>query len=107
MCTLTSENLKHLSEIFSGLQCSGLRLSSPKHVLTHSEGTFLGCLIVSEVHKPHPTKTEAVLDYLKPKTDTSFLGLLSIYRRFIPTAAKTRASLSDFLKVSKRNMIGT
>lgn len=100
------EHLLHLREVFNRLKQYGLKLNPSKCILGKSSVPFLGCLITANGIKPLPDKTKVILNYPKPNTISElrrFLVMINFYRRFLPKAADTQASLHEFLKDSKKN----
>ncbi|GBM98474.1 Retrovirus-related Pol polyprotein from transposon 17.6 [Araneus ventricosus] len=102
----SEEHKQHLKQVFERLSQLGLKLNPLKCVLGKSSVKFLGCLITSEGVKPLPEKVQAISQFPKPQNIAElkrFLAMLNFYRRFLPNAADTQASLHEFLKNSKKN----
>ncbi|GBO30384.1 Retrovirus-related Pol polyprotein from transposon 17.6 [Araneus ventricosus] len=102
----SEEHKQHLKQVFERLSQHGLKLNPLKCVLGKPSVKFLGCLITSEGVKPLPEKVQAISQFPKPQNIAElkrFLAMLNFYRRFLPNAADTQASLHEFLKNSKKN----
>ncbi|GBM78910.1 Transposon Ty3-I Gag-Pol polyprotein, partial [Araneus ventricosus] len=102
----SEEHKQHLKQVFERLSQHGLKLNPLKCVLEKPSVKFLGCLITSEGVKPLPEKVQAISQFPKPQNIAElkrFLAMLNFYRRFLPNAADTQASLHEFLKNSKKN----
>ncbi|GBM78124.1 Retrovirus-related Pol polyprotein from transposon opus [Araneus ventricosus] len=102
----SEEHKQHLKQVFERLSQHGLKLNPLKCVLGKPPVKFLGCLITSEGVKPLPEKIQAVSQFPKPQNIAElkrFLAMLNFYRRFLPNAADTQASLHEFFKNSKKN----
>ncbi|GBN01400.1 Transposon Ty3-I Gag-Pol polyprotein, partial [Araneus ventricosus] len=102
----SEEHKQHLKQVFERLSQHGLKLNPLKCVLGKPSVKFLGCLITSEGVKPLPEKVQAISQFPKPQNIAElkrFLAMLNFYRRFLPNAADTQASLHEFLKKSKNN----
>ncbi|GFR12748.1 retrovirus-related Pol polyprotein from transposon 17.6 [Trichonephila clavata] len=100
------QHKQHLKQVFESLSQHGLKLNPSKCVLGKKSVKFLGCLITSEGEKPLPEKVQAISDFPKPQNISElkrFLAMLNFYRRFLPNAAQTQASLHELLKNSKKN----
>lgn len=100
------EHIGHLQEVFDRLKEHGLKLNPAKCVLGKSIVSFLGCLITPPGVKPLPKKTEAIVNFPKPRTVAElrrFLAITNFYRHFIEKAAATQAPLNEFLRDSKKN----
>ncbi|GBM68676.1 Transposon Ty3-I Gag-Pol polyprotein [Araneus ventricosus] len=102
----SEEHKQHLKQVFERLSQHGLKLNPLKCVLGKPSVKFLGCLITSEGVKRLPEKVQAISQFPKPQNIAKlkrFLAMLNFYRRFLPNAADTQASLHEFLKNSKKN----
>jgi hypothetical protein len=87
---------RHLRAIFGRLQMYGILINPAKCVFTASEVTFLGYRVTSEGSRPLEERVAHLQDCLPPKTASQlrrFLGMLNVYRRFLPQAAGTQAPL--------------
>lgn len=81
-----SEHLKHLEEILSRFQSSGLKLNPSKCCLARDQVTFLGHVVSKNGIHPDPRNVKSVQDWPAPRSATevrAFLGLCSYYRKFI------------------------
>jgi len=97
------EHMVHLREVLNKLRSAGLVLNLPKCTFGRSSVDFLGHLVSSQGIRPLATKVEALRGHPQPSTVKElqqFLGLLNFYRRFIPSAAKVLAPLTEALKGS-------
>ena len=94
------EHERHLRTLFKQLQAYGILLNPRKFVFRATEVTFLGYRISSEGSQPLPDRVADLQTCPQPKTIRQlrrFLGMLNVYRRFLPHAAATQAPLHDLL----------
>ncbi len=87
----SAEHPRHLSQVFSILQNSGLIINSEKSVFVKDTIKFLGHSISSAGSSPLPSRVSAIADFLRPSTIRqlqAFLGLFNFYPKFIPAASK-------------------
>ena len=90
------EHLKHLEEVFTRFQGSGLKLNPAKCSLARDHVRFLGHVVSKHGIQPDPKNVESVRDWPTPHTPTevrAFLGLCSYYRKFIRDFAHHAAPL--------------
>ncbi|KAK7899005.1 hypothetical protein WMY93_019858 [Mugilogobius chulae] len=78
--------LTHLTEVFSAIRSSGLRLNPAKCNLLQRETTFLGHVVSAQGLQP---------------TQRSFLGLASYYRRFVKNFASIASPLHRLTEKSQ------
>ena len=91
------QHIQDLSETFSRLKESKLKLKASKCHLFKKELTYLGHLVTQDGIKPDPDKVKALKEMPAPKNKTdvrSFLGICNYYRKFIPDLAKKSYSLN-------------
>jgi len=96
------QHLKHLGLLLQRMRETGLNLKVEKLELFQKEVTFLGHqLTESKESKLAETKWRKSITFLNQTTWmklSSFLGLASYYRKFIPNYAKIAKSLTNALK---------
>lgn len=95
-----SQHEHHLRQIFTRLRDYGMVINATKCVFGAPEVTFLGYRISESGTRPLDTKVQAIRDFPLPKTVKQlrgFLGMTNFYRRFLPHAALTQASLNALL----------
>ena len=100
------EHLWHLTLVFERLKYYGLILNRKKCVFAVPEITFLGHRVCKNGVAPLEDKVTAIREFPKPKTMKDmrrFLGMVNFYRRFIPDAAQTLASLNSLLSPHKNS----
>ncbi|CAG9136950.1 unnamed protein product, partial [Plutella xylostella] len=94
------QHQQHLRALFQRLQDYGVLINTNKCVFGQPEVTFLGYSVSATGVKPLPEKVKAIQEYPVPKTVKElrrFLGMMNFYRRFLPGAAATQASLNALL----------
>lgn len=97
---------EHLRTVLRRLQSAGITINAAKCTFEAENVEYLGYLVSKEGIKPLPKKTEAIVNYPRPKTIIDlrrFLGLINYYRRCIKNAAQSQTVLNEFLKGSKKN----
>lgn len=80
--------LSSLDRVLGVLSKSGLKLAPEKCVFGFESVSYLGHIVSSKGTSPDPSKVEAALKLLPPRTVTevrAFIGLVGYYRRFIPS----------------------
>ena len=80
------EHLKRLELVLQKLREHGLKLEPKKCQFFCSKVTYLGHVVSADGVATDPAKTEAVVNWPKPKTLQelhSFLGFASYYRKFV------------------------
>ena len=95
------EHLVHLDIVFQKLREAGLTLKSEKCHFAVEKVLYLGHIITTDGVKVDASKTDAVRNYARPKTQKdvrSFLGLCNYYRRFIQNFAKIATPLNQLLQ---------
>ncbi|KAG7309898.1 hypothetical protein JYU34_004412 [Plutella xylostella] len=98
------QHQQHLRALFQRLQDYGVLINTNKCVFGQPEVTFLGYSVSATGVKPLPEKVKAIQEYPVPKTVKElrrFLGMMNFYRRFLPGAAATQASLNALLSGPK------
>jgi hypothetical protein len=94
------ENEQQLQDLFDRLQGYGILINPGKCVFQAPEVTFLGYKVSAEGSRPLEETVTHLKDCHTPKTASQlgrFLGLLNLYRRFLPHAAATQARLHEVL----------
>ena len=102
------EHLSATRKVLQRLRSHGVKLHSKKCMLFFSEVSYLGRVISKDGYKMDPKNVEAVvaLKELKPKTlgeVRRLVGLLSVYRRFVPNFSRVAKPLYELLKVTGNN----
>ncbi|MBX9657126.1 MAG: DDE-type integrase/transposase/recombinase [Nitrospiraceae bacterium] len=95
------DHRRHLQQVFSRLQATGLAANGDKCLFNATELEFLGHHVSASGIRPLPAKVAAILAHPQPATANQlqqFLRVYNFYRRFIPAAAKTLRPLRDALK---------
>lgn len=85
------DRLWDLDEVFSRVRAAGLKLKPAKCQFLKPEVKYLGHIVSAEGARPDPLKVQCVRDFPPPKNKTEvrqFLGLLSYYRRHVPSFAE-------------------
>ena len=96
-------HLDHVRQVLRRLNEHGVKLNPKKCKLFCKEVSYLGRIISEEGYRMDPKNIEPVLALktLKPRNASDvrrLVGLLSVYRRFIPHFAKEAKPLYDLLK---------
>jgi hypothetical protein len=94
--TSEDEHEQHLRTLFQRFSVYGILLNPSKCIFGKTDVTFLGYTISAEGTRPIEEKVAAINRFRQPvfvKYLRGFLGMLNVYRRFIPQAASTQASL--------------
>ncbi len=94
---------QHLAAVFERLRDFGLVMNREKCVFAVSSFEFLGHLVSAQGARPLLSYVEAVEHRPRPATIKElqiFLGLINLYRRFIPGAASVLKPLTDTLRGS-------
>ena len=98
------EHITTLNEVFRRLAEHGLKLKGKKCKLLQSKVEHLGHIVSAEGIAVNPDKIARIDDWPTPKSASevsSFLGLASYYRRFVPGFAEIAAPLHQL--VGKRS----
>ncbi|XP_015119645.1 uncharacterized protein LOC107042905 [Diachasma alloeum] len=99
------EHLQHLQQVFSILRQHKLSLNTSKWEFGKEEVTYLGYTINKDGYKAPSSRVEAIISFPRPETVTDlrrFLGMVNYYRKSIPHAAESQASLNGFITHSKK-----
>jgi hypothetical protein len=94
--TSEDEHEQHLRTLFQRFSEYGVLLNPAKRVFGAKEVTFLGYAVSAEGTRPLEEKVAAINSFKQPalvKDLRRFLGMLSIYRRFMPQAASIQGPL--------------
>ena len=103
------EYLTRLGEVFSRLAKHGLKLKGEKCQLFQTEVAHLGHIVNENGVMVDPEKVEKITNWPTPKTASelsSFLGLASYYRRFVPDFAKIAGPLHSLTGKKTRRKAG-
>jgi len=103
--TSVEEHLVRLRKLFDRLRIANLKLKPSKCHLLRAEIKFLGHEVSAEGVSTDPGKIEAVRDWPIPEDVhevRSFLGLISYYRRFVPTFAEIASPLHALTMKNKK-----
>ena len=95
------EHIAAISEVFSRIRQSKLKIKPPKCSFAKTGIHYLGFVISADGVQCDPAITEKVQAFAKPKSKRdvrSFLGLTSYYRRFILNYAFIAKPLHDLTK---------
>ena len=95
------EHLHRLKAIFNKLKVGGLKLKPSKCDLFKQQINYLGHVVSKKGSLLIQKSIKAVMEWPQPSTVTevsSFLGLVSYYRRFIPNFSKVAKPLNKLLQ---------
>ena len=95
------EHLWHIEEIFTRLECFGLKMKREKCDFFKKHIQYLGHLIAEDGFTPLPEKLESIQNMPKPKTPKEvkqFLGLIGYYRKFVPRFSDIVRSLTNLTR---------
>ena len=95
------EHLRHIEEIFTRLECFGLKMKREKCDFFKKHIQYLGHLIAEDGFTPLPEKLESIQNMPKPKTPKEvkqFLGLIGYYRKFVPRFSNIVRSLTNLTR---------
>lgn len=95
------QHLKDVEQVFTKLNDHNIRLNGKKTFLGQTRIKFLGHTITKDGIKPDPSNLIPISNFKTPtsvKMLRSFLGMVSYYRRFIPTFSTEAAPLYELLK---------
>ena len=96
-------HIEHVRKVLRRLKEHGVKLNPTKCKLFFKEVSYLGRIISENGYKMDPKNVEPVLALkdLRPRNASEvrrLVGLLSVYRRFVPHFAKQAKPLYDLLK---------
>ena len=94
-------HLQHIDIVLQKLQSAPMVAKPIKFKVMQKELKFLGHIIAPHTIRPDPQKTSAVLAFPTPRSVRdlqSFLGLVSYYRRFVPSMATLAEPLYRLFK---------
>ncbi|KAG7295050.1 hypothetical protein JYU34_022520 [Plutella xylostella] len=95
------EALERLTEVLKVAAEYGLQINWNKCELLTTKVEYLGYVIEDGTIRPSPDKTDAVMNFPKPKTVKqvqSYIGLTSYFRKFIEGYAVIARPLTELLK---------
>ena len=95
------EHLRHLEAIFKRLELANLKLKPSKCSFGKRRTDYLGFEISEEGIKPSKAKTDAMLNFPRPKNPKQvkrFLGMASYYRKFIKNYSSKSEPINKLLK---------
>ena len=95
------EHLRHIEEIFTRLECFGLKMKREKCNFFKKHILYLGHLIAEDGFTPLPEKLESISNMPRPKTPKEmkqFLGLIGYYRKFVPRFSDIARSLTNLTR---------
>ena len=99
------QHIDRLTELFTRLSTSGLKLKPSKCHIFQSSIKYLGHVVSASGISPCPEKVRAILQAETPKTPSdvkSFLGAVQWFSRFLPALQQIASPLSDLLKKNTR-----
>ena len=99
------EHNENLAKVFARIREAGLKLKPKKCRFAQREVEYLGHIISADGVRTDPRKLEAVEHFPPPtdvKTLTSFVGLASYYRRFVPGSSPAFREKLDLCMCSPR-----
>ena len=102
------EHEVHLQKLFKRLNDYGLVLNANKSEFGVNSLSFLGHIVDSTGIRPMPEKVCGIQNFPKPTTSNQlrrFLGMLNLYRRFVPQCARKLQPLTDLLSGKKKDPI--
>lgn len=99
------QHMRLLREVFSRLRRANLKINVDKSRFLKNRTLYLGHVIDGEGIRTEPDKIKAIREILSPTTVKQlrqFLGMVSWYRRFIPSCADLTKPLTSLLQKRKR-----
>lgn len=99
--TSLREHVKSITDIFTVLEQTNLKIQIDKCNFMKKETEFLGHILTKEGLKPNPNKIKVIQSLEIPKTEKqikSFLGLTGYYRKFVKDYAKVAQPITKYLK---------
>jgi hypothetical protein len=96
---------RHLSQIFSLREQSGLVINTEKCIFGQGSIEFLGHQLSAANSSPLPSRMDAITSFPRPATVQqlqAFLGLFNFYRKFILAAARLILPLTHTLRGGPR-----
>ena len=101
MFTGFASHLDSLELLLDRLYEAGLRLKPKKCDLFSTKVKFLGYLFTERGIRADPDKTKLIEDWPTPictRDVRKYLGLISYYRKFVPTFSENASALTQLLK---------
>ncbi len=99
--TSVEEHIRHVDEVLSCLSSAGVTLKISKCHFFTTTVEYLGHIIKPGQLEIDQANTKSLREALPPSTRTqlrSFLGLVNVYRRFIPNFSTVAGPLNELLK---------
>jgi hypothetical protein len=103
-----TEHMVHLRQVLSILQDNDLQINPAKCVFSASSLSFLGHHVNSRGISPLKRHVQVLSDF-PPPTDIKqlqwYLGMINLYRRFLPGIAVTFQPLTDLLRGNPKTLV--
>ena len=102
------QHLEVLRELFLRLRDANLTAKPSKCSLCYSSLECLGHIVGEDRLKPNPEKVRGIEEASRPETKRqlrSFLGLVSLYRKFVPNFSAIALPLIDLTKKGAPNKV--
>ena len=99
------EHLTRLGNVFECLANANLKLKLNKCRFVQDEVLYLGFKLTKDGIKPSDSKIKAIQQLAAPKTKREvkgFIGMLSYYRRFIPSLSRIAKPILELTKQSEK-----
>ena len=101
------KHLENVRKVLQRLRSHGVKLNPKKCMLFYNEVAYLGRIISKDGYRMDPKNVEAVvaLKEVKPKNVGDvrrIVGLLSVYRRFVPNFSRVAKPLYQLLKTEPK-----
>lgn len=100
------EHEEHLRIVFQRFREYGIQINASKCVFGLNEIDFLGHRVNEHGLTPLPDKVQAIASYKRPaiaKDLRRFIATINFYRRFLPHAVESQATLQQIIKGNKKN----
>ena len=102
-------HIEALNNVFNRLEKAGSKLKGKKCKFFESKCIYLGHEITKECYKPSPSNCEAIKNFPTPsnvKEVKRFLGLTSLFRKFISNFATIAWPLNDLTRGKEKIQMG-